>query len=226
MSGGPGLPGGPEEPGPADRPDDAPLTEADVERMLQALDGDAGAAPAPAADAPDAPGRLALVLTPVASAPALAGLCAMSGIDVGVLPSASGAVATLEVPAPAAAADWDVSELLGGDEGGFPPQAEELAATLSRLARAGVVLVVADLATDVGIESGLSGHVSARRYVAGEPAGDVPAGLLVASADQVVEDLILGRTRPADVRGFQRAADLPRWKAARMFGRGLRRRKP
>jgi len=272
------------------RGDDAPLTEADVERMLRALDdvpeaqgpdrsaggqgrasgadaaaadaagadvaaahpgADDGAAPGdgpeggalgdradddaagdPAADAPartaapTVPGKLALVLTPVASAPALAGLCAMAGIDVDVVPSSSGAVAALEVAPKPPADDWDISQLLGGEEGGFPPEAEDLAKNLSRLSRAGVVLLVADLATDVGIEAGLSGQISARRYTSGEPEGDVPAGLILAGADQVIEDLILGRTRPDAVKGHQRSGTLPRWKAARMFGRGLRRRKP
>jgi len=263
------------------RGDAAPLTAADVERMLRALDdvpvtsedrlghsvadesaapddadqaddaaatgggresaagAGAGAGAAPADDAtfadPDVPApvtpagvpaKLALVLTPVASAPALAGLCAMAGIDVDVVPSSSGAVAALEIAAKAPSDDWDISQLLGGEDGGFPPEAEDVAKNLSRLSRAGVVLLVADLATDVGIESGLSGQISARRYTSGEPEGDVPAGLVLAGADQVIEDLILGRTRPDQVKGHQRSGTLPRWKAARMFGRGLRRRKP
>lgn len=232
--------------------DEAPMTEADIERLLSALGptapeperpGEPGPATGDAADPaaadvagatgdvdpaadPGTPARIALVLTPVASAPALAGLCAMAGLDVTVVPSRAGAVAALEVPARAPADDWDVGELLGEGGGPFPPEAEELAATLSRLARAGVVLLGADLATDVGIESGLSGHLSARRYAGGAAEGDVPAGLVLAGADQVVEDLILGRVRPGDVPGSQTSADLPRWRAARLFGRGLRRRQP
>ncbi|PFG38382.1 hypothetical protein ATJ97_0859 [Georgenia soli] len=237
------------------RGDDTPLTADDVERMLRALDdvpeapeaptghatrrADEAAADDTAADdtapaddaaapagASGSPAKLALVLTPVASAPALAGLCAMAGIDVDVVPSSSGAVAALEIAAKAPVDDWDISQLLGGEDGGFPPEAEEVAKNLSRLSRAGVVLLVADLATDVGIESGLSGQISARRYTSGEPEDDVPAGLILAGADQVIEDLILGRTRPDQVKGHQRSGTLPRWKAARMFGRGLRRRKP
>lgn len=227
--------------------------EDEIERMLRALDeiptvaedrvpgagsapaderpGEAGALPGAAVSSttaqPGVPAKVALVLTPVASAPALAGLCAMSGIDVDVVPSSSGAVAVLELAAKVPGGDWDISELL--DESGsaaLPPEGEELATTLSRLARAGVVLIVADLATDVGIEAGLSGHITARRYTAGEPAEDVPAGLVLAGADQVVEDLILGRARVADVKGHLRSGELPRWKAARMFARGLRKRKP
>jgi hypothetical protein len=219
--------------GTPERPEDAPpLTEAEIEAMVRALGGDhdepAGGHPDQGAAAPrQVPARVALVLTPVASAPALAGLCAMAGIDVDVVPSSAGAVAVVEVPATQVQGDWDVAELTGGTgPGGFPPEAEEVAGTLSRLARAGVVLLAADLATDVGIETGLSGHVSARRYVGGVPEGDVPAGLVLAGADQVVEDLALGRVRAAEISGHQRSGTLPRWKAARMFSRGLRRRKP
>ena len=251
-------------------PEDAPLTEADVERMLAALGAvdetagpggdaapegadvermpapegaDAEPADAPAAAAgtgtgtagtgtagrsPGTPAKIALVLTPVASASALAGLCAMNGLDVDVVPSGSGAVAVLELAAKEPSDDaWDMSELVGEDGGAsMPPEAEELAVALSRLARTGVVLLSADLATDVGIESGLSGHIHARRYSAGEAEGDVPAGLILAGADQVVEDLILGRVRADAVKGHERSGALPRWKAARMFARGLRRRKP
>ncbi|WP_170297261.1 hypothetical protein, partial [Georgenia thermotolerans] len=186
-----------------------------------------GGAPAAAPAADQRPGAIALVLTPVASAPALAGLCAMSGIDVDVVPSTSGAVAVLEVAPKPVTDEWDISELVGHGGGpSLPPEAEELATTLSRLARAGVVLLTAELATDVGIESGLSGQIHARQYTGGDPEGDVPAGLVLANADQVVEDLLLGRVRPQDVKGHQRSGTLPRWKAARMFARGLRRRKP
>ncbi|WP_127128262.1 hypothetical protein [Georgenia sp. SYP-B2076] len=230
------------------RPADAPLTEADIQHMLAAL-GDVAetAEPGPSpegapAGAPEGapagapaqgrahgtPAKIALVLTPVASAPALAGLCAMSGIDVDVVPSPSGAIAVLELAAKEAPADeWDMSELVGENGGAsLPPEAEELALALSRLARAGVVLLSADLATDVGIESGLSGQVHARQYTGGEAGDDVPAGLVLAGADQVVEDLILGRVRPDAVRGHLRSGTLPRWKATRMFTRGLKRRKP
>ena len=218
------VPEAPEVPaGPAAHGAGAAAGAADDATSGDAAPADDAAAPAGASGTP---AKLALVLTPVASAPALAGLCAMAGIDVDVVPSSSGAVAALEIAAKAPADDWDISQLLGGEDGGFPPEAEEVAKNLSRLSRAGVVLLVADLATDVGIESGLSGQISARRYTSGEPEEDVPAGLILAGADQVIEDLILGRTRPDQVKGHQRSGTLPRWKAARMFGRGLRRRKP
>lgn len=213
--------GPPEEGTPGDQGRDAPLTEADVERMLRALD-----APDPASGA-EPPARLAVIVTPVASASALAGLCALSGIDVDVVPSSTGALATLETVAAEKDGDWDTAELFGGEDGGFPPPAEELARTLAKLIRADVLLLVSDLANDVGIETGLSGQLSARRYAAGgESAGeDVPAGLVIAGADQVLEELILGRTRPEEVSGHLRSGSLPRGKAARLFGRALRKKK-
>lgn len=186
---------------------------------------------------------VALVLTPVASAAALAGLCSMTGVDVHVVPSRGGAIAVLELPPPAgpvvpddaaaladpdalppAPPEWDMSELLPSDD--VPQAADDLARTLSRLSKTGVVLLTARLAADGGPETGISGHLSARRYTEGERGDDVPAGLVLAGADDVVENLILGRVRVEDVRGHERSGTLPRWKAAQMFAKGLRRRRP
>jgi hypothetical protein len=209
------------------------------------------------------PAPVALVLTPVASAAALAGLCSMTGIDVHVIPSRGGAVAVLELagtapavpddlsslteagPAPSgpggpggaraggagpdddgssATADWDISELLPDD---VAPEADDLARTLSRLSKTGVVLLTARLANEPGgADPGVTGQLSARRYTEGERGEDVPPGLVLAGADEVVEDLILGRVRVQDVRGHERSGTLPRWKAAQMFAKGLRRRRP
>ena len=173
--------------------------------------------------------HLAVVLTPVASAPALAGLCAMSDIDVHVVPSRAGAVAVIELtpaqPAPPSE-DWDISELLGGQGDEVPAEADSLARDLSRLSKAGVVLITSALAQDAGIETGLSGQLTARQYAGGEPGEEVAVGLVLAGADDVVEDLVLARIPVTEVRGHQRSGDLPRWKAARMFAKGLRRPRP
>ena len=190
---------------------------------------------------------VAMVLTPVASAQALAGLCSMTGIDVHVVPSGSGAVAVLELDEKGRAVDdaapdvptdddggddgdlqvrdWDISELLGGTHEEIPPQADELAKNLSRLSKSGVVLITAALSEE-GFEKGLSGQLTARHYNDGEAGEEVAVGLILAGADDVVEDLILRRVRVTDVPGHERSGDIPRWRAARMFGKGLRRRKP
>ncbi|WP_324653123.1 hypothetical protein [Georgenia sp. H159] len=172
---------------------------------------------------------VAVVLTPVASAQALAGLCAMSDVDVHVVPSRSGAVAVVELePAtpPAESDDWDIGELLGGQPDAVPAQADEVAKTLSRLTKAGVVLITSALTQESGFEHGLSGQLTARRYAGGEQGEEVAVGLVLAGADDVVEDVVLGRVRVADVPGHQRSGDLPRWKAARMFAKGLRKPRP
>ena len=120
---------------------------------------DAGPAE-PASSAPPRAVKVAVVLTPLASADALAAMCAMSDLECTVVPARSGAFAVKEFVS--AHAEWDVSELLGGADT-EPAEAADLASALSRLSRAGVVLLTADLATDVGIESGLSGTITARR---------------------------------------------------------------
>lgn len=209
------------------------------------------------------PPAVAMVLTPVASAQALAGLCAMTGIDCHVVPSSSGAVALIELDdkgrvsddgAPVAATDsssaahtddgavpdgavpddlddlhvrdWDISDLFGGGQDEIPPEADTLAKQLSRLSKAGVVLITAALSEEGGFEKGLSGQLTARHYDTGEAGDEVSVGLILAGADDVVEDLILRRVRVTDVPGHERSGGIPRWKAARMFGKGLRRRKP
>ena len=84
--------------------------------------------------------KVAVVLTPLASADALAALCAMSDLDCTVVPARSGAFAVKEFVS--AHAQWDVAELLGGAET-EPAEAAELASALSRLSRGGVVLLTA-----------------------------------------------------------------------------------
>jgi hypothetical protein len=193
---------------------------------------------------------LALVLTPLASAQALAALCALDGIDVDVVPSSRGAIvvramgakggsaphedgaevtgADQDAPDAAAADDagseWDISELF--DDETVPSEANDLAARISQLTRIGVVLLTAQLTEDGAFESGLSGHITAKRYIGGEPAEDLAAGLVLAGADDVVEDLLLGRVGVADVRGHVSSRDAGRSRRARWMGKGLRRPRP
>ena len=164
--------------------------------------------------------KVAVVLTPLASAEALAGLCAMSDLACWVVPARSGAYAVKEFIS--AHAEWDVAELLGGIES-EPAEAAELAGALSRLARGGVVLLTADLATDVGIESGLSGHITARHYVSGHAGEETSAGLVMSAVDASVEDVLFGIVKASEVPGALDTTDLPTGRAFRLFGRGLRR---
>ncbi len=187
---------------------------------------------------------LAVVLTPVASAQALAALCALDGVFVDVVPTERGAVVVRAVevggssgssdaagepaeaqPAEAepAEAEWDISELV---DDAIPAEAAELAARISLLTRQGVVLVTAALTEDGALDAGLSGQITARRYVGGDAAEDVPAGLVIAGADDVVEDLLLGRRGVADIPGHVSSADAARTRRNRWLGKGNRGRRP
>lgn len=162
--------------------------------------------------------KIAVVLTPLANPEALAQLCAMSGLDCLVLPTRTGAVAVKEFVS--AHSEWDVAELLGGADT-EPAEAAELAGRLSHLARGGTILLTADLATDVGIEEGLSGSITARGYERGEGGPDMSAGLVLASVDPVVEDLLLGVSKVDDLPGVLRSKEVRLGPMGRWMGRGL-----
>ena len=200
---------------PADEDADGPVPGRAAEEEPQETP-DAGAPGSPRAV------KVAVVLTPLASAEALAALCAMSDLDCTIVPARSGAIAVKEFVS--AHAEWDVAELLGGVET-EPAEAAELAKALSRLSRGGVVLMTADLATDVGIESGLSGTITARRYEDGSAGEEASSGLLLSAVDQVVEDILLGIVKADAVDGALRAGEVTPGRAMRWFGRGLRGRR-
>ena len=164
--------------------------------------------------------KVAVVLTPLTNAEALAALVSMSDLDCVVVPARSGAFAVKEFVS--AHAEWDIEELLGGTDT-EPAEAAELAATLSRLSRAGAVLLTADLASDVGVESGLSGTITARGYVGGQAGQEASAGLTLSGVDQVVEDVLLGVTRAEDVPGAMRSSEVRVPRTMRWLSRGLRR---
>ena len=193
--------------------------ESSASSASPATASDAGPAE-PASSAPPRAVKVAVVLTPLASADALAAMCAMSDLECTVVPARSGAFAVKEFVS--AHAEWDVSELLGGADT-EPAEAADLASALSRLSRAGVVLLTADLATDVGIESGLSGTITARRYVDGKAGEDAAAGLLLASVDQEVEDVLLGIASADGIEGALKSSEVKTSRAMRWLARGLRR---
>ena len=230
------------ESGPADvRPDDVPhntyhplnggdetTEDSDRSRLTDAQEAQiAAAAESLSSYVPDQPEdqapravKVAVVMTPLNRADGLAGMCSLLDLDCTVVPSSSGAFAVKQFVS--AHSDWDVAELLGGSDS-EPAEAAELAAQLSRLSRAGAVLMTADLATDVGIESGLSGTITARHFTNGQPGEEASAGLLLASMDQVVEDVLLGVIDADDVPGAVKSSEIQAPRAMRWFGRGLRR---
>ena len=212
------LNGGPGRAGDAQGP--SRLTDAQEAQIAAATESLSSYVPDQPEDQAPRAVKVAVVMTPLNRADGLAGMCSLLDLDCTVVPSSSGAFAVKQFVS--AHSDWDVAELLGGSDS-EPAEAAELAAQLSRLSRAGAVLMTADLATDVGIESGLSGTITARHFTNGQPGEEASAGLLLASMDQVVEDILLGVIDADDVPGAVKSSEIQPPRAMRWFGRGLRR---
>ena len=138
--------------------------------------------------------ELAVLLTPVADARALAAACALVGLEVTSVPNPSGAVAVLKQTA-----------------GDAPAQA---AAALSSLLPSFPVLLITKA----------TGQLNAVRYVGGQPPQEVPAGLVVAGASGVVEDLIIGQVTPDGIPGAVSSAGVSRAKAMMWLSKIARRR--
>ncbi len=180
-----------------------PLTEFDQDAFEAAFAAEFGATVEPerpgvpaAEDLPPEPGAqptrriIAVVLTPIRSAPALAGLCAMAGLQAHIIPSANGALAARTITG-----EVDEAELLLA---GAPAEAVQLAEQISRTAKAQVLLLTANLG---GGEDGPTGTITGKEYINGEAGQDVPAGLILANADDVLESLLIGTLEPEDAPG-------------------------
>lgn len=172
--GDPAEAGGP--PGPARGPDDTPVDES------LHLDG----------------GRLsvALVLAPIAHPEVLHSLLALSDVRESVVRLKPWTAVWLRVETtPTDEEELDV--LLTGTRP-MPDAVDRVARAVSSLSKYGAVALMSWLVEGDGVEPGVSGRISAQRYVAGEPEETIPAGLLMGSMPQATEDLLLGRTTPAD----------------------------
>ncbi|WP_054952323.1 hypothetical protein [Flaviflexus massiliensis] len=91
-------------------------------------------------------------------------------------------------------ADEDSQQLDANDQ-------HAVAKRLARLSRAGVIVLTSELGEDVGNEVGVSGLVTALTYDSKGNATDTPAGLIVATGEPILEDLLLGSTNPQDAKG-------------------------
>jgi len=132
--------------------------------------------------------ELALLLTPVLDARPLAAVLALVKVDADCIPTPTGAVVVLK--------DKD------GDQ---PITAAKLLS--QALAQTSVLLVTK-----------ASGQLSAERYQAGKCEGEVPAGLLVAGASGVVEDLLVGLVKPEEIPGLVSSVGVSRAKAMMWLG--------
>lgn len=94
--------------------------------------------------------------------------------------------------------DEDELAALLADTRPLPPKVDKVARLVSRLSKYGAVAMMSWLVDGDGVEPGVSGQITAQRYVSGEPQDAIPAGVLLGSMPQAAEDLLLGRTTPAD----------------------------
>ena len=138
------------------------------------------------------PATVAVVVTPVAAPGPLAATCAMAGVPVDVVPSTVGALAVCR------------------ESSGLGPR--QAAVAISRLLK-GVPVVLLE-------KSG--GRVAASRWMDGEQGEDLAAGLVLSGAPDVLEDLLLGTTTPADVDGVVSSVGLSRFRALRMLAASAR----
>ena len=131
------------------------------------------------------PPTVAVVVTQVAVAEALAAACSLAGVDVDAVPSPVGALAVLRDPGAGVSAAGAVSTLLR---------------------QVPVVLL-----------ERREGKVSASQWVAGAHQKDLPAGLVLSGAPEVLEELLLGDLPAADVEGAVPSVGMSRWKAMRLL---------
>lgn len=148
-----------------------------------------GAPEAPAADvvaAPEVPAhKIAIILTQVATAEALAAACAVNKIVVDAVSSPLGAYAICRDTSPQGPA--------------------ELARAVSTLVNA-VPLILFEAA---------GGQVTASQWQGGKRLGDIPAALVLDGAPHEFEDLLFGTTSVHDLPNVVSSAGMSRWKAMR-----------
>ncbi len=131
--------------------------------------------------------ELAVLLTQVADAEALAAACALAELDVDAVPTPVGALAVLRDPS------------------GEGP--ENAATAISRLV-AGVPLVLV---------TRTEGQLTAVRYQDGQAEGNLPPGLVLSGAPEALEDLLTGQIAVGDLPGGIGTQSIGRLKAMRML---------
>jgi hypothetical protein len=168
----------PDEPDHAGDADEEPASEPDLSDELVVPDDLAeleGAA------------TVAVVVTQLASAQALAAAGALHGLAIDAVDSSIGALA--------------VCRSLSGD--GPARVAGALSTVVS-----GVAVILLERR---------EGQISARRWLDGNPGEELSAGLVLAGAPDVLEDLLLGTTTVADLPGSMTSVGLSRWRALRIL---------
>ncbi len=139
---------------------------------------------------------IALVLSPLDNAVALEGMLKLSGVNSQVVKLNPWAAVWMEMPWKSSEEEEMAAFLTGHRQP--PVEVDQVARVVSRLSRYGAVTLTSWLNDNTGIEPGVSGMITAKRYVAGEPEDDLSAGLVLSAIDVRAEDLLLGHSHPDD----------------------------
>lgn len=157
--------------------------------------------------------HIALILVPIAPAEELSKMLGFYGLARWVVPVGGPCAVYLPLE-PNPADDFDA---LLGEERPLPEECDLFARTLSRLTKHGAVAIVSQLQED---DTATNGDVIGRRYLGGQARDSVAAGIILNGFDQRVEDLLLGRTVPADYPDAIHPQERP--EPPRRFGRPSR----
>lgn len=136
-------------------------------------------------DGVDETRKVAVVLTRLASAEALAATCALHKIIVDAVSSSVGAYA--------------VCREVTGESPAL------LAAAVSNMVKSVPIMLF----------EATGSHIAASRWQGGELIEEVPAALVLGSVPNEVEDLLLGAVTVAELPGVVTSQGLSRWKALR-----------
>ena len=142
--------------------------------------------------------RVGLVLTELAHFEILQKILDTEGLDARALGTQTGAVAWV----PVTSEEDEFASLLGASRP-VAAEVEGVARTLSEILDRSVValqswLTVGDDEDDISV----AGQIVAWRFTKGGPGEELHGGLVVASMDESVEDLLVGRTDPLTHEDF------------------------
>lgn len=130
---------------------------------------------------------VAVLLTQVANAEALAAACALNKFKVEAVSSPIGAYAVIP----------ETTD-------GYP---EKVAKAVSQLVKSVPVILI----------QATSGQMKAQQWEAGEVKGTLPVALVLDGAPHELEDVLLGETTTADLPGVVSSAKISRFKAMRLL---------
>lgn len=139
---------------------------------------------------------IGMVLAPVNDVAALGALLKLAGIDADVVKTDPWAA--VWIPLDPADAPVDEELLLLTGQRPIPDVVDRVAKVVSTFTPYGAVVLISWLAEDESFESGITGNITAKRYVDGEPEETLESGILINQLDDIAEDLLLGRATPSD----------------------------